>query len=76
MSANWEGSQIWVNALEWERAEEFRKAEMKEVNGGTYKAVGNFAFYRIYDAGHMVPFDQPEVAQRMLNHFIGQAETL
>ena len=71
---NWRGSSIWTDALEWEKAEDYRKAETKEISTGTYKAHGNFAFYRIYGAGHMVPMDQPEAALQMINHFIGQDE--
>lgn len=71
---NWKGGEMWVEALEWERAEEFRKAEVKDIGTGTLKQYKNFAFYRIYDAGHMVPMDQPKVALDMLNTFIGQQE--
>jgi carboxypeptidase C (cathepsin A) len=43
------------------------------VNGkaaGQLKKVGNFKFLRVYDAGHMVPMDQPEVALSMLQSFM------
>ena len=43
------------------------------VNGqaaGELKKVGNFKFLRVYDAGHMVPMDQPEVALFMLQSFM------
>lgn len=69
---NWVGSSIWVENLEWSGSEGFKSAETKEIETGTYKVYQNFAFYRIYDAGHMVPMDQPEAALNMLNHFIGQ----
>lgn len=29
---------------------------------GEIKNYKNFTFFRIYEAGHMVPMDQPEVA--------------
>jgi cathepsin A (carboxypeptidase C) len=44
---------------------------MKKIDAGEYKVYENFSFYRIYEAGHMVPMDQPESALQMLNHFIG-----
>ena len=31
---------------------------------------GNLHFLRVYDAGHMVPMDQPENALAMINRFI------
>jgi len=34
--------------------------------GGEVKSYNNFTFFRIYDAGHMVPMDQPEVALTMI----------
>lgn len=54
---NWEGGQIWVNGLDWDKADEFRKTEVKKVKHGEHKTYHNFSFYRIYDAGHMVPMD-------------------
>jgi cathepsin A (carboxypeptidase C) len=43
----------------------------KKVGYGTVKASGNFTFMRIYEAGHMVPYDQPEASLDMLNRWIG-----
>jgi cathepsin A (carboxypeptidase C) len=34
------------------------------------RSSGGFSFLRVYDAGHMVPRDQPAVALAMLNAFI------
>jgi len=61
---NWYGGFAWTNALRWSGAVEFNKAEMRVWNNGkasageakTYK---NFTFVRVYNAGHMVPHDQP-----------------
>ena len=30
---------------------------MKKIKSGEYKVFNNFSFYRVYDAGHMVPMD-------------------
>jgi cathepsin A (carboxypeptidase C) len=40
------------------------------VVGGETKAYGGLTFLRIYDAGHMVPMDQPQVAEDMLSEFL------
>lgn len=41
----------------------------KEV--GQMKHSGNFSFMRLYQAGHMVPYNQPEASLAMLNNWIG-----
>jgi len=43
------------------------------VNGtpaGQLRSHKNFSFLRVYDAGHMVPMDQPEVSLAMLSTFM------
>ena len=43
------------------------------VNGkaaGQMRQLDNFHFLRVYDAGHMVPMDQPENALSMINMLI------
>ena len=37
---------------------------------GELRQAANFSFLRVYDAGHMVPRDQPERSLAMLNAFI------
>jgi len=64
---NWFGGFAWTNALRWSGAEEFNKAEMKvwkngKISAGEAKTYKNFTFVRVYNAGHMVPHDQPESA--------------
>jgi cathepsin A (carboxypeptidase C) len=73
---NWLGNQAWTEALEWSGKSKFNKADIKsfKVNGeeaGKYKAAGNFTFMQIYQAGHMVPFNQPDASLQMLNRWIG-----
>ncbi|EFX00513.1 carboxypeptidase y precursor [Grosmannia clavigera kw1407] len=46
-------------------------AEGKKVGYGTVKAASNFTFLRIYDAGHMVPYDQPEASLDFFNRWLG-----
>ena len=69
---NWKGNKVWTLALEWSRSAEFRKAKDADWNkgAGTLRQAGPFSFLRIYEAGHMVPMDQPKVALDMLNQFL------
>lgn len=38
--------------------------------GGRVQNFENFTFMQVYDAGHMVPMDQPEAAHDMIYQFI------
>ncbi len=72
---NWLGNQAWTQALEWPHQAEFNSTQPVdwEVAGnkaGTLQSSNGFSFLRVYDAGHMVPRDQPENALAMLNAFI------
>lgn len=72
---NWLGNQAWVNALEWSESVKFQAADMKPwvVNGkeaGQVKNAGPFTFLRVYDAGHMVPYNQPEHSLAMVNNWV------
>ena len=74
-SCNWLGNKAWVTALEWPGKAAFNAAPDVEfsVNGraaGQERTYGNFSFVRIYDAGHMVPMDQPEVSLYMVSRFL------
>jgi len=80
---NWLGNSKWTLALDWAHKSEFNAASLtpfvvkgKEVGKKNGKEVGelrsfaNFHFLRVYQAGHMVPLDQPEAALGMLNAFM------
>lgn len=67
---NWVGGHMWVNALDWEHKETFNGQEWEDLGYAASQKYGNFEFLRVYDAGHMVPMDQPEAALKMLNRFI------
>ncbi|ODV58908.1 S10 family peptidase [Ascoidea rubescens DSM 1968] len=45
-------------------------SENEKEYGGSFRNYGNFTFLRIFDAGHMVPFDQPKVSLDMVNRWI------
>jgi cathepsin A (carboxypeptidase C) len=58
---NWIGNKAWTEALEWSGQEEFNEAKdivwKSKITGkeaGELKMYGNFAFLRVYEAGHMV----------------------
>ena len=76
---NYLGNSAWTLALDWEHAEEFRSAEDADWNNGSglMRASGSTAgsgslltFLQVYDAGHMVPTDQPAVALDLINQFL------
>ncbi|GET87754.1 serine carboxypeptidase, putative [Leishmania tarentolae] len=72
---NWLGNEAWVKALQWFGADRFNAAPNVEfaVSGrwaGQERTYGGLSFVRIYDAGHMVPMDQPEVALFMVHRFL------
>ncbi|KAM5375123.1 hypothetical protein ACJA88_007788 [Fusarium oxysporum] len=64
---NWEGV-LWASyALEWPGQKKFVAAPFSNytVNGtahGRYKTVENLSFLKVWEAGHSVPYYQPETA--------------
>jgi len=75
---NWLGNQAWVHALEWKGQKDFNDVELEplKLNSdddegyGQVKTSGNFTFMRIYQAGHMVPTNQPEASSDFLNRWL------
>ncbi|KPA78503.1 putative mitochondrial serine carboxypeptidase (CBP1) [Leptomonas pyrrhocoris] len=72
---NWIGNKAWVTALNWPGKAAFNAASDVEfrVGGraaGQERKYGNFSFVRVYDAGHMVPMDQPAAALYMVSQFL------
>ena len=68
---NWRGGEAWTEATKWGSKSEFNAQayEPWTVDGapaGEMRQFGNFHFLRVYDAGHMVPMDQPAHALAML----------
>lgn len=73
--ANWYGGEALSLATNFSRAAEFQNAGYAPlmVGGKRYgdtREYGNFSFSRVFDAGHMVPFYQPEAALAMFNRTI------
>ena len=76
--AQWLGNQAWVRGLDWPHHNEFNAAPVTNwtVGGeaaGTRQFAANMTFLRVFDAGHMVPRDQPARSLAMLNAFVAAA---
>lgn len=84
---NYLGNRAWTLGLDWKGKDGFNAAEDHEwgtagEEGGNYKGnaaglaktSGGFTFMQVYDAGHMVPTDQPKVALEMITNFISGGE--
>jgi cathepsin A (carboxypeptidase C) len=76
---NWLGNKKWTLALEWPNKDAFNAAEDKpymlsddKTQFGRIREASGFSFVQVYQAGHMVPMDQPEGSLKLLNDFIGQ----
>lgn len=72
------GNRAWTDALEWPGQKAYKKASTEDFklldDGskiGTVKSSGNLTFMRLFDGGHMVPYDQPAASLDMLNRWIG-----
>ncbi|KAJ3194890.1 hypothetical protein HK101_001661 [Irineochytrium annulatum] len=77
-ACNWMGNQAWSLEMEWHGKEGFNDAdEFKWVSERTGRDLGTFrmhkglAFLRVFEAGHMVPYDQPEHSNEFLNAWLG-----
>lgn len=68
---NYMGNKAWTDALEWEHKKEFGDAEEHDWNDGKglVKSANGFTFLQVYEAGHMVPSDQPEAALDLIKQF-------
>lgn len=72
---NWLGNEAWVRQLEYSGSKGISSAEVVPwvVNGkeaGTKFNYDKFTFLRVYEAGHMVPYNQPENALSFFNDWI------
>ena len=76
----WPTPQAWAQQLAWPHHDDFAKAPVGNWTApgatggdaiGTLQSSNGFSFLRVYEAGHMVPRDQPANALAMLNAFIG-----
>ncbi|CAL1366449.1 unnamed protein product [Linum trigynum] len=70
---NWLGNSNWVNGMKWSGQRNFQAAASvpfvvagNSKSAGEVKSYGPLGFLKVYDAGHMVPMDQPKAALQML----------
>ena len=72
---NWRGGEAWTNAVAWTGHDAFNNAKYNDWNvtgkaAGALRTEKNLKFLRVYDAGHMVPMNQPAAASEMLSQFM------
>ena len=73
---NWLGNHAWTNALDYGKHDEFKEEPLRpwytfaKKQAGQVQSYDKFTFLRVYDAGHMVPYDQPENSLDMVNRWI------
>ncbi|KAG1055815.1 hypothetical protein G6F43_002253 [Rhizopus delemar] len=76
---NWMGNKAWTLELPWSGHKEFNAANDTEwysdklgKQAGELRRTedGRFAFLRVFGAGHMVPYDQPESGLDMLQQWV------
>lgn len=72
---NWFGGEAVSLAVNYSDSSEFRAAgyapfTVDGVEYGEVRQYGNFSFLRIYEAGHEVPFYQPEASLAMFNRTV------
>ena len=69
---NYLGNRAWTLNLDWSHNAEFNAAEEKDWNNGAglARTANGLTFLQVYDAGHMVPTDQPENALTMILTFL------
>jgi cathepsin A (carboxypeptidase C) len=71
---NWLGNMKWTKAMEWPHKADFNAAQNNDykLQGKTVaklRTSHGFSFMQVFNAGHMVPMDQPEVALQMVKDF-------
>ncbi|CAO3652514.1 unnamed protein product [Cunninghamella blakesleeana] len=64
---NWYGNYAWTSQLKFKGSQKYSKSKLKpwKADGkevGQVQAASGLTFIRIYEAGHEVPFYQPEVS--------------
>lgn len=70
-TSNYLGNQAWTLGLDWSHKDDFNGAEVHDWKGaGLARTSNGLTFLQVYDAGHMVPSDQPEISLDMLKNFV------
>ncbi|KAJ1881783.1 hypothetical protein LPJ57_001378 [Coemansia sp. RSA 486] len=79
---NWYGNLAVAKALQWKGSEKFAQAETvawswpaksgNRIEAGQLMSAGNLQFLRVYEAGHEVPYYQPQASLYMLAQFLSK----
>lgn len=69
---NYIGNHAVAMKLDWKYGDDFRAADEHDWNngGGLARSARGLNFLQVYNAGHMVPGDQPEQALMMIRQFL------
>lgn len=72
---NWLGNSRWVDKMVWSGQRGYLSAPYSEfvvegVKAGLQKSYGPLTFLKVYDAGHLVPMDQPKASLEMLRRWM------
>eukprot|EP01120_Amphizonella_sp_Union-15-10_P013034 TRINITY_DN597_c0_g1_i1.p1 TRINITY_DN597_c0_g1~~TRINITY_DN597_c0_g1_i1.p1 ORF type:complete len:429 (-),score=52.06 TRINITY_DN597_c0_g1_i1:23-1309(-) len=72
---NYVGGYAWVSSMDWPGQQDFNKAPHLtwKVNGnpaGLSTSAMNLTFVQVFEAGHMVPHDQPQNALALLTNIL------
>ncbi|KDO32674.1 hypothetical protein SPRG_02374 [Saprolegnia parasitica CBS 223.65] len=78
LMCNWVGNEAWTKTLQWPGKAAFNNASVRPllVNGkeaGNVRATDLLSFVRVFEAGHMVPMDQPQVSLTLMDRFFSNA---
>ncbi len=75
------GNEAWVKALEWEGKEGFNTVKVKKwiteissIHAGDVRSYKGLTFLRVFEAGHMVPYDQPATSLDFFNRWLHKKE--
>mmetsp|Transcript_90247 Transcript_90247/g.254661 ORF Transcript_90247/g.254661 Transcript_90247/m.254661 type:complete len:516 (-) Transcript_90247:161-1708(-) len=76
---DWLGCRAWVEQLPWAHQQEWAAAPRVDFvldgqSRGKVQSARGLSFMQVYNAGHMVPMDQPEVSLAMLEEFMAAAQ--
>ncbi|GMH41122.1 hypothetical protein BSKO_09032 [Bryopsis sp. KO-2023] len=78
---NWMGNKAWLDGMAWDKSSKwtgklsdwgFTSKSGQAVVAGQCEATEPLTFCRVYQAGHMVPTDQPEAAFDIVRRFIDE----
>ncbi|XP_057779424.1 serine carboxypeptidase-like 47 [Salvia miltiorrhiza] len=72
---NWLGNSRWVENMQWSGRKRFVSGKwvpfkVGGVAAGLRKSYGGLTFLKVYNAGHMVPMDQPRASLEMLRKWM------